>query len=96
MSRSIMSIARRVVVALAAVLVISACAPANPGSTSTTTPTASPTADAVLRIVDEKKVSLDDKLSKWLPNVPNSDRVTLGQLAQMTTGYVTMSSATCR
>jgi CubicO group peptidase (beta-lactamase class C family) len=42
----------------------------------------------LLRLVDEKKVSLDDKLSKWQPDVPNSDRVTLGQLAQMTSGYV--------
>jgi CubicO group peptidase (beta-lactamase class C family) len=42
----------------------------------------------LLRLVDQKKVSLDDKLSKWLPMVPNSDRVTLGQLAQMTSGYV--------
>jgi CubicO group peptidase (beta-lactamase class C family) len=42
----------------------------------------------LLKLVDEKKVSLDDKLSKWLPEVPNADRVTLGQLAQMTSGYV--------
>jgi CubicO group peptidase (beta-lactamase class C family) len=42
----------------------------------------------LLRLVDEKKLSLDDKLSKWLPMVPHSDRVTLGQLAQMTSGYV--------
>ena len=42
----------------------------------------------LLRLVDEGKVSLDDKLSKWLPDVPHSDRVTLGQLAQMTSGYV--------
>jgi len=42
----------------------------------------------LLRLVDRGKVSLDDKLSKWLPEVPNSDRVTLGQLAQMTSGYV--------
>ncbi len=41
----------------------------------------------LLRLVDEKKLSLDDKLSKWLPNVPNADRVSLGQLAQMTSGY---------
>jgi CubicO group peptidase (beta-lactamase class C family) len=39
-------------------------------------------------LVDEKKVSLDDKLSQWLPDVPNADRVTLRQLAQMTSGYV--------
>jgi CubicO group peptidase (beta-lactamase class C family) len=42
----------------------------------------------LLILVDEKKVGLDDKLSKWLPAVPNADRVTLGQLAQMTSGYV--------
>jgi len=45
-------------------------------------------ATLLLRLVDRGKVSLDDKLSKWLPDVPNSDRVTLGQLAQMTSGYV--------
>jgi CubicO group peptidase (beta-lactamase class C family) len=42
----------------------------------------------LLTLVDENTVRLDDKLSKWLPNVPNADRVTLGQLAQMTSGYV--------
>jgi CubicO group peptidase (beta-lactamase class C family) len=42
----------------------------------------------LLKLVDEKKVSLDDKLSKWLPEIPNADRVTLAQLAQMTSGYV--------
>jgi CubicO group peptidase (beta-lactamase class C family) len=41
-----------------------------------------------LRLVDEKRVGLDDKLSKWLPDIPNADRVTLRQLAQMTSGYV--------
>ena len=41
----------------------------------------------LLKLVDQKKISLDDKLSKWLPDFPNADRVTLGQLAQMTSGY---------
>lgn len=41
----------------------------------------------LLRLVDEKKLSLDDTLSKWLPDFPHSERVTLGQLAQMTAGY---------
>jgi CubicO group peptidase (beta-lactamase class C family) len=41
----------------------------------------------LLRLVDEKKLNLDDKLSKWLPEIPNADRVSLGQLAQMTSGY---------
>lgn len=44
-------------------------------------------ATLLLRLVDQNKVSLDDKLAKWLPDVPNADRVTLGQLAQMTSGY---------
>ena len=42
----------------------------------------------LLHLVDEKKVSLDDKVSKWLPDMPHADRVTLGQLAQMTSGYI--------
>jgi CubicO group peptidase (beta-lactamase class C family) len=42
----------------------------------------------LLILVDEGTVSLDDKLSKWLPDVPHSDEVNLGQLAQMTSGYV--------
>lgn len=41
----------------------------------------------LLKLADEKKVSLRDKLSKWLPDIPNADRVTLGQLAHMTSGY---------
>jgi CubicO group peptidase (beta-lactamase class C family) len=42
----------------------------------------------LLKLVDEQKVNLDDKLSKFLPEIPHADRVTLGQLAQMTSGYV--------
>lgn len=42
----------------------------------------------LLKLVDEKKLNLDDKLSKWLPQIPHADRVTLGQLARMTSGYV--------
>ncbi|MCQ4122125.1 serine hydrolase domain-containing protein [Rhodococcus tibetensis] len=42
----------------------------------------------LLQLVDEKKVSLDDKVSTWLPDIPHADRVTLRQLAQMTSGYV--------
>jgi CubicO group peptidase (beta-lactamase class C family) len=41
----------------------------------------------LLMLVDEKKVTLDDKVSTWLPDLPNADQVTLGQLAQMTSGY---------
>ncbi|MBL0705557.1 serine hydrolase domain-containing protein [Sinomonas cellulolyticus] len=42
---------------------------------------------ALLQLVDEKKVSLDDKLATWLPDMPHAGEVTLGQLAQMTSGY---------
>jgi CubicO group peptidase (beta-lactamase class C family) len=41
----------------------------------------------LLKLVDNKKVRLDDKMSKWLPDFPHADQVTLGQLAQMTSGY---------
>ena len=44
-------------------------------------------ATALLLLVEEGTVTLDDTLSEWLPDVPNADRVTLGQLAQMTSGY---------
>jgi CubicO group peptidase (beta-lactamase class C family) len=50
-------------------------------------------ATLLLELVDEGKVSLDDKLSKWLPEIPYSDKVTLGELAQMTAGYVDYVSA---
>lgn len=41
----------------------------------------------LLVLVDEKKVSLDDKVGTWLPDLPHANEVTLGQLAQMTSGY---------
>jgi CubicO group peptidase (beta-lactamase class C family) len=41
----------------------------------------------LLKLVDDHKLSLDDRLSKWLPDFPHADQVTLGQLAQMTAGY---------
>jgi CubicO group peptidase (beta-lactamase class C family) len=41
----------------------------------------------LLMLVDEGKVTLDDKVSTWLPDLPHADEVTLGQLAQMTSGY---------
>ncbi len=44
-------------------------------------------ATALLQLVDEGVVGLDDTLSTWLPEVPHSEKVTLGQLAQMTSGY---------
>ena len=41
----------------------------------------------LLRLVDEGKVKLDDKISTWLPNLRDGNRVTLRMLASMTAGY---------
>jgi CubicO group peptidase (beta-lactamase class C family) len=41
----------------------------------------------LLQLVDQKVVSLDDKLSNWLPELPDAERVTLRMLANMTAGY---------
>lgn len=45
-------------------------------------------ATLLLKLAEEGTVSLDDTVSTWLPEIPHSDRVTLRQLAQMTSGYV--------
>jgi CubicO group peptidase (beta-lactamase class C family) len=44
-------------------------------------------ATLLLEYVDRKKVSLDTKLSRYFPNLPDANRVTLRNLAQMTSGY---------
>ncbi len=41
----------------------------------------------LLILVDEGVVGLDDRLSTWLPDFPHAERVTLRQLAQMSSGY---------
>ncbi len=41
----------------------------------------------LMELVDQKKVKLDDRLSKFLPNLPEADRITLKNLANMTSGY---------
>ena len=41
----------------------------------------------MLELVDQKKVLLDDKLSKFLPDLPRAERITLKNLANMTSGY---------
>jgi CubicO group peptidase (beta-lactamase class C family) len=45
----------------------------------------------LLELVDQKKVSLDDKLSKFLPDLPHADRITLKNLANMHQDTPTMS-----
>ncbi|HEY5426079.1 MAG TPA: serine hydrolase domain-containing protein [Candidatus Tumulicola sp.] len=44
-------------------------------------------ATLLLEFVDQKKVTLDTKLSNYFPDLPNADRITLRNLAQMTSGY---------
>lgn len=41
----------------------------------------------LLEFVDRHKVTLDTKLAKYYPNLPSANRVTLRDLAQMTSGY---------
>lgn len=41
----------------------------------------------LLRLVDEGKLKLDDKVSKWLPHLRDANRVTVRMLAAMTAGY---------
>jgi len=41
----------------------------------------------LLEYVDEHKVSLSDKVAKWLPDLPDANQVTLKMLASMTSGY---------
>jgi D-alanyl-D-alanine carboxypeptidase len=44
------------------------------------------TADLVLQLVGEKKVSLDDHISKWVAGVPNGDEITIRELLNHTSG----------
>ncbi|HLI95928.1 MAG TPA: serine hydrolase domain-containing protein [Candidatus Baltobacteraceae bacterium] len=41
----------------------------------------------LLEFVDQKKVTLQTKLSNYFPNLPDANRVTLKDLSQMTSGY---------
>lgn len=44
-------------------------------------------ATTLLELADEKRVSLDDKLARYLPSLPYANRITLRNLANMTSGY---------
>ena len=49
---------------------------------------------AILQLVDQGKVGLDDPISKYVPSVPNGDAVTLRQLAGMRSGLFDYSDVT--
>ncbi|HEX3384120.1 MAG TPA: serine hydrolase domain-containing protein [Mucilaginibacter sp.] len=44
------------------------------------------TSATVLKLVELKKISLSDKLSKWYPGFPNSDKITIENLLSHTSG----------
>ncbi len=41
----------------------------------------------LLQLVDRGKISLDDPVSKWFPSLPDASKVTVGMLANSTSGY---------
>jgi D-alanyl-D-alanine carboxypeptidase len=45
------------------------------------------TATAILLLADEGKLSLDDRVAKWFPNLTRATDVTVRQLLAMTSGY---------
>jgi len=45
------------------------------------------TTTVLLQMIDEGKIGLDDKLSKYFPDIPHSNLVTIRQLADMSSGY---------
>lgn len=47
------------------------------------------TGNLVLQLVGEGKVSLDDHIAKWVPEVPDGDQITIRQLLNMTSGLST-------
>lgn len=44
------------------------------------------TATVILKLVEQGKLSLNDKLSKWYPNFPKGDKVTIEQMLTHTSG----------
>lgn len=41
----------------------------------------------LMEFVDEHKISLNDKVARWLPTLPEANQVTVKMLANMTSGY---------
>ncbi|MFF7355973.1 MULTISPECIES: serine hydrolase domain-containing protein [Streptomyces] len=49
------------------------------------------TVTALLQLVDQKKAGLDDPIGKYVDGVPNGDKITLRQLAEMRSGLFNYS-----
>ena len=46
------------------------------------------TSNMVLQLADEGKIELDDRLDKYLPEIPFSDQITIRQLLNHTSGII--------
>ena len=44
-------------------------------------------ATVALKLAEEKRLGLDDKLANYLPDLPHADKITLRMLLSMTSGY---------
>ena len=51
------------------------------------------TAVLVLQLVEEGKLHLDDSLSRWYPQIPQAERITLAQLLNHTSGLQTNANS---
>ena len=51
------------------------------------------TGTAVMQLAEAGKLSLDDKIQKYVPGIPNGDRITLRQLANMTSGLASYTQS---
>ena len=52
------------------------------------------TITALLQLVDQGKLALDDPISKYMSGVPSGDQITLRELAQMRSGLITFDDVT--
>lgn len=52
------------------------------------------TAVLVLQLMEEGKLRLDDPLSRWLPQIPDAQRISIGQLLSHTSGLQTNVNST--
>jgi D-alanyl-D-alanine carboxypeptidase len=52
------------------------------------------TTSVVLRLAQDGKLSLDDTIATYVPGVPNGERITLRQLADMTSGVASYTRST--
>jgi D-alanyl-D-alanine carboxypeptidase len=51
------------------------------------------TAAAIVQMVQERKLSFDDPISRYVKGVPNGDEITIGQLLEMRSGLFNFTNA---